>query len=278
MGTPQSRAPYVCFWWSMYSTIYNFKKNIHIYLFLFFIFLGGGGGVCSDEYAKCLKESELMLFYGLPLVTGFPTGVVSSGLTRIWYHNAWTNIYNDNPSLRRNARFYTKWFALTDQVTGSLSIQLQDIIGYIKGFGDTILDLQAIKHSSVHSMPLHLNIRPPLNKKLFPIQWVKKGRLELFFHDFWKKFFFSQFYQYILLNEIEKQKKKSRPPDWPFFSPTRWTANYLSSKGGLRRPGTTWICGINRDFLSNGFLLHNPPPPRPPPPPRLPGLHIKGWW
>ena len=38
-----------------------------------------------------------------------------------------------------------------------------------------------------------------------------------FFHDFLKKLFFSQFYQYILI--IEKWGKKSQPPDWPLFSP-----------------------------------------------------------
>ena len=33
-------------------------------------------------------------------------------------------------------------------------------------------------------------------------------------------------------NEIRK-KKKSRPPDWPFFSPTQHTGNDFLLKGGL---------------------------------------------
>ena len=49
-------------------------------------------------------------------------------------------------------------------------------------------------------------VRPTLNEKFYcpPPEWAKKGRLELFFHDFLKKYFFPSILSYILV--IEKWK------------------------------------------------------------------------
>ena len=55
-----------------------------------------------------------------------------------------------------------------------------------------------------------------------------------FFSYFQKRFFFLLFLLYILVyRKMKLGKKKSRPPDWPFFLLTRLTGNDFLLKGGL---------------------------------------------
>ena len=109
------------------------------------------------------------------------------------------------------------------------NIYTRDLISYIPN----------IKGRCLHHQEYPgLNIRPPLDKKWFPVHrpgGLKRARWKLFFIIFEKKFSFSQSSQYILVNEKWKtEKKKSRPPDWLFWESPGGQETLFLLKDGLR--------------------------------------------
>ena len=70
---------------------------------------------------------------------------------------------------------------------------------------------------------------PSLNKKVFPVHrpgGLKRADWDFFFHDFFKKLFFSQSSWYILVNEkLKTEKKKIPTSQLAFLTVTRRTGN-----------------------------------------------------
>ena len=97
-----------------------------------------------------------------------------------------------------------------------------------------------ISRSETSGQRQPLIVRPPLNKMLFPVHrpsGLKKSRLELIFSWFLKKSLFSPSIFSVHSSQWKMKNRKKNPNSWlALFLPTRWTGNYLPSRGGLKRP------------------------------------------